>query len=52
MQGIRLRRRRSGPPSAALLERAWSAVAEAAASTRIAVVLGTERLVDGTLVAS
>ena len=35
------------PPDAAFLERAWSAVAEAAAAARVAVVLGTERLVDG-----
>ena len=35
------------PPDAAFLERAWSAVAEAAAAANVAVVLGTERLVDG-----
>ena len=35
------------PPDAAFLERAWSAVAEAAAAAGVAVVLGTERLVDG-----
>jgi len=39
-------------PSAAVLEGAWSAVAEAAAGSRITVVLGTERLVGGALVAS
>jgi predicted amidohydrolase len=38
------------PPDAAFLERAWSAVAEAAAKANVAVVLGTERLVDGALV--
>ena len=35
------------PPDAAFLERAWSAVAAAAAAARVAVVLGSERLVDG-----
>ncbi|HKG93656.1 MAG TPA: carbon-nitrogen hydrolase family protein [Gemmatimonadaceae bacterium] len=35
------------PPDAAFLERAWSAVAEEAAAAGVAVVLGTERLVDG-----
>lgn len=34
------------PPDAAFLERAWAAVAEAAASARVAVVLGTERSVE------
>jgi predicted amidohydrolase len=35
------------PPDAAFLERAWSGIAEAAAAANVAVVLGTERLVDG-----
>jgi Tfp pilus assembly protein PilW len=35
------------PPDAAFLERAWSVVAEAAAAADVAVVLGTERIVDG-----
>lgn len=35
------------PPDAAFLEGAWSAIAEAARAAGIAVVLGTERLVDG-----
>jgi predicted amidohydrolase len=39
-------------PDAEFLERAWSLVAEAAAKASIAVVLGTERIVDGALVAS
>lgn len=34
------------PPDAAFLECAWSAVAEAAARANVAVVLGTERIVD------
>jgi predicted amidohydrolase len=40
------------PPDAAFLERAWSAIAEAAAKANIAVVLGTERIVDGALFAT
>ena len=39
-------------PSAAFLEGAWAAVADAAARAQVTVVLGTERLVAGTLVAS
>src|SRR5437899_1136561 len=35
------------PPDPVFLERAWSAVASAAAKANIAVVLGTERVVDG-----
>ncbi|HEY7372763.1 MAG TPA: carbon-nitrogen hydrolase family protein [Polyangia bacterium] len=40
------------PPDAGFLARAWGAVADAARAGRIAVVLGTERLVGGALVAS
>ena len=40
------------PPDAEFLERAWSAIAEAAAKATITVVLGTERVVDGALVAT
>jgi predicted amidohydrolase len=40
------------PPDAAFLERAWSAIAERAARAYMTVVLGTERLVDGALVAA
>jgi predicted amidohydrolase len=40
------------PPDARFLERAWSAVGQAASRARVAVVLGTERLVEGHLVAS
>lgn len=40
------------PPDAAFLERAWAAIAGAAAKANIAVVLGTERLVDGGLLAT
>src|SRR5690242_20721193 len=35
------------PPDAAFLERAWSTIAGEAAAANVAVVLGTERLVDG-----
>jgi predicted amidohydrolase len=38
------------PPDGAFLERAWSAVAAAAAKANVAVVLGTERIVDSGLV--
>jgi len=34
------------PPDPAFLERAWARIAEAAAKARVAVVLGTERVVD------
>jgi predicted amidohydrolase len=37
------------PPDPAFLERAWSAIAAAAARANVAVVLGTERVVDGVL---
>lgn len=37
------------PPDPEFLERAWSVIAEAAARASITVILGTERLVDGTL---
>ena len=40
------------PPSADLLEEAWSEIAREAASSGIAVVLGTERVVQGSLVAT
>src|SRR5579864_2199881 len=40
--------RRVAPPDAEFLERAWSTLA-AAAKAGIAVVLGTERVVDGAL---
>jgi predicted amidohydrolase len=40
------------PPDGAFLERAWSAIAKAAAAAQVTVVLGTERLVEGSLVAT
>ena len=40
------------PPDAAFLERAWSTIAAAAAKAGLAVVLGTERIVADTLLAT
>ena len=40
------------PPDPAFLERAWAAVADAAGRAGVAVVLGTERVIDGMPVAS
>jgi predicted amidohydrolase len=40
------------PPDPVFLERAWSAVAAAAAKANLTVVLGTERMVDGKLFAT
>jgi predicted amidohydrolase len=40
------------PPDPAFLERAWSAIAAATAKASLAVVLGTERIVDGVLLIS
>jgi len=37
------------PPDRAFLERAWSAIAAAAAKANLAVILGTERIVDDAL---
>jgi predicted amidohydrolase len=50
--GYRTADRRLPPPDAEFLERAWSAIGQAAGAARIAVVLGTERVVDGALVIS
>src|SRR5688572_23102245 len=50
--GYRAPARRVPPPDAAFLERAWSAVAEAAADAQVTVVLGTERVVDHGLLIS
>jgi len=40
------------PPDPEFLQRAWSTIADSAAKANITVVLGTERLVDGALVAT
>src|SRR5687767_13987480 len=44
--------KRVPPPDRAFLETAWSAVAAAAKRANVAVVLGTERVVDGAPIAS
>lgn len=40
------------PPDASFLERAWRTIADAGAVAKVAVVLGTERIVDSELVAT
>jgi len=40
------------PPDPEFLKRAWSVIAEATARANITVILGTERFVDGALVAT
>lgn len=50
--GYRARERNVPPPDDGFLERAWSSVAAAAARSSIAVVLGTERIHDGRLLAA
>jgi predicted amidohydrolase len=47
--GYRWPGRPMAPPDADFLERAWSAIARVAATVGIAVILGTERLVDSRL---
>jgi predicted amidohydrolase len=47
--GYRGMGKRVAPPEAEFLERAWSAVAAAAAKANVAVILGTERIGDGGL---
>jgi predicted amidohydrolase len=50
--GYRLMGKKVPPPNAAFLERAWSATAAAARKANLAVILGTERVVDSGLVAT
>jgi predicted amidohydrolase len=50
--GYRSQGRGVPPPDQAWLDRAWATIAEAAAKASVAVVLGTERVVDGALVAT
>src|SRR3984893_8449657 len=47
--GYRLMGKRVPPPDPVFLERAWSRIASAAARADLAVVLGTERVVNGAL---
>jgi predicted amidohydrolase len=44
--------KRVPPPDAVFLERAWASIAAAAAKANVAVVLGTERIVGGALLAT
>jgi predicted amidohydrolase len=50
--GYRLMGKKVPPPDPAFLERAWAAIAASAAKANLAVVLGTERIVDGSLLAT
>src|SRR5512143_1630850 len=50
--GYRGMGKRVPPPDTAFLERAWSVIAAAAAKANIAVVLGTERVVEDKLLAA
>jgi predicted amidohydrolase len=47
--GYRAKGKRVPPPDRTFLERAWATIAAAAAKARLAVVLGTERVVDDAL---
>jgi predicted amidohydrolase len=47
--GYRAAGKRVPPPDPVFLERAWSAIAEAAGNANVAVILGTERVVDNAL---
>jgi predicted amidohydrolase len=50
--GYRARGKLIPSPDAEFLERAWDEIAQATAKADIGVILGTERLVDGSLFAS
>jgi len=50
--GYRASGKRLEPASPEFLERAWSSIAREAASARVSVVLGTERVVNGELMAT
>jgi predicted amidohydrolase len=50
--GYRAPEKRVPPPDPVFLERAWARIADAAARAGVAVVLGTERVVDGALIAT
>jgi predicted amidohydrolase len=47
--GYRAKGKPVPPPDPAFLESAWSAISAAAAKARLAVILGTERVVDNAL---
>src|SRR5262245_17314687 len=50
--GYRASSKHVPPPDPVFLERAWAEIARAAAKGTIAVILGTERVVDGRLLIS
>jgi predicted amidohydrolase len=50
--GYRAMTKQIPPPDQAFLERAWSTIAKGAGKANIAVILGTERVVDGSLLIS
>jgi predicted amidohydrolase len=50
--GYRAKDKHVPPPDSAFLERAWARIAAAAGNANIAVILGTERVVDGALIAT
>ncbi|HUK23225.1 MAG TPA: carbon-nitrogen hydrolase family protein [Terriglobales bacterium] len=50
--GYRARGKAVPPPDPEFLERAWVRIAEAAAKAKLTVILGTERVVDGCLLAT
>jgi predicted amidohydrolase len=50
--GYRAAGKQVPPPDAEFLEHAWSTIAREAGKRRIAVILGTERIVDGALLAT
>jgi predicted amidohydrolase len=50
--GYRAKNKSVPPPDQAFLERAWDSVAAAAKAANVAVILGTERGVDGALLAT
>ena len=50
--GYRAKTKQVAAPDQLFLEHGWSAIARAAASANIAVILGTERILDGALLAT
>jgi predicted amidohydrolase len=50
--GYRRKGKGMRPPDPVFLDRAWATIAAASAKAKVAVVLGTERVVDGALLAS
>lgn len=50
--GYRAKGKQIPPPNPTFLNRAWEEIANAAAKTNVAVILGTERVVDGSLLAT